>query len=582
MGSSTAYRRALLAFVCVTCVSAGALADNEGFAINRFEPAERGSDWFTQDSLNIQGDTRFAFGLTGDWAHQPLVMYDADGDEAASIVQDQFFLHLGGSVTFFERLRFGLSIPLNLYQSGETATLDGVTFESNEDPAFGDVRLAADYLVLGKYRSPFSFAAGARVWLPTGSQDAYAGDGAVRVEPRAMVAGDIKPFVYAANLGFNFRAQDQTFAGAEMGSEVLGGASAGVRLLDEKLLLGPELYFSTVVVDGDSFFGRATTPFEILFGGHYDLTREFRVGAGFGPGLSRGVGTPEWRGVLSIDWIQAVEEPKAAPPPPADRDGDGVLDRDDACVDIAGVRTDDPKTNGCPPPGDTDGDGVLDPDDACPTVPGEKTDDPKTNGCPPPDRDKDGILDRDDACVDEPGEKTDDPKTNGCPKPKDTDKDTIMDPEDACPDIPGKQNADPKKNGCPTARVEKTEIRIIERVEFQYNSAKLEASSDRVLNAVLTLINEHPEFTKISVEGHTDDQGNDAYNKNLSRRRAQSVVDWFVKHGVKKQRLSSVGYGEEKPIDSNATEEGRQNNRRVEFHIVEVDGKPATAEGGKP
>ncbi len=63
----------------------GVRPDDEGFAINRFEPAERGSDWFSQDSLNILGHGRFAFGLTGDWAHQPLVMYGTDGDEVAFI-----------------------------------------------------------------------------------------------------------------------------------------------------------------------------------------------------------------------------------------------------------------------------------------------------------------------------------------------------------------------------------------------------------------------------------------------------------------------------------------------------------------
>ncbi len=584
MLSRYVFRTTLLASLCVLCLPSAAKADDEGFAINRFEPAERGSDWFSQDSLNILGHGRFAFGLTGDWAHQPLVMYGTDGDEVASIVQDQVYAHLGGSVTLWERLRIGANVPILVYQDGDSATLGGTPFNAESGAALGDVRLAADVLLLGKYRSPLAVAAGARVWLPTGSQDSYSGDGSVRVSPRAMVAGDIDIFAYAANLGFIYRAQDQTFAGAETGSEVNGGASVGVRVLDKKLLLGPELYFSTVVVDSDSFFGKQTTPFEILFGAHYEVTKEFRVGAAFGPGLSRGVGTPEWRGLLSVDWVQAVEEPLPAAPPPPDRDKDGILDKDDACVDEPGVASDDPAKNGCPLPGDSDGDGILDPDDACPTVKGEKTDDPKTNGCPPPDTDKDGVLDRDDACVAEPGLKTDDPKTNGCPKPKDTDADTIIDPEDACPTVAGKPNADPKKNGCPAARVEQNEIRIIERVEFEYNKAKLTPEGEKVLTEVLGVINAHPEFTKLSVEGHTDDRGNDNYNKDLSRRRAKAVVDWFVKKGLKKNRLTSVGYGKEKPIDTNSTEEGRQNNRRVEFHIIEIDGKPvaAAATDGKP
>jgi outer membrane protein OmpA-like peptidoglycan-associated protein len=306
--------------------------------------------------------------------------------------------------------------------------------------------------------------------------------------------------------------------------------------------------------------------------------KEFRVGAGFGPGLSRGLGTPEYRGLLSLDWVQSVEKAPEQTTP-SDRDGDGIYDEDDACPGKKGVATDDPKTHGCPPPPDADGDGIIDDEDACPDEPGPASDDKNKNGCPlPKDADKDGILDVEDACVNEPGIKTDDPKTNGCPPPKDTDEDTVMDPEDACPTVKGKPNKDPKKNGCPEARVEKGRIVIIERVEFEYNSAKLQKDSERVLQAVLDILKERTDVTKISIEGHTDDRGNADYNKGLSGRRAQTVEQWFVARGVAKNRLKSAGFGKERPIDSNDTEEGRQNNRRVEFHIVEVDGKPVAKE----
>jgi outer membrane protein OmpA-like peptidoglycan-associated protein len=579
MASLRRVRSALALLGAVLAVSPFASADDEGFSVNRFEPAERGSDWFSQDSLNIAGNGRFAFGFTGDWAHEPLVVYDEDGDEVAAIIEDQLFIHLGGNVTLFDRLRLGLSLPLAVYQNGDQVVLDGTAFGANDDPTNGDLRLSADVRILGKYRDPFSLAAGVRVFLPTGSQDAFTGDGQVRVAPRVMAAGDIGQLVYAANLGFYYRAQNQTFAATQTGSEVFAGASLGVRLFDDKLLLGPEVNVSTVVEEGDAVFDKGTTPLELILGGHYFLGDEIRIGAGFGPGLTRGLGAPEWRGLLSFDWIQSVEEKKPVAVAPSDRDSDGVLDKDDACPDVPGEKNDDPAKNGCPPPGDKDQDGVLDPDDACVDEPGEKTDDPKTNGCPPPDRDGDGVLDRDDACPDEPGEKSDDPAKNGCPKPKDRDADTIVDPEDACPDAAGPPNADPKKHGCPAARVEKGQIKIIERVEFKYNSAELSKESEPVLQAVLQVLEAHPEFTKVRVEGHTDDKGNDKYNKTLSQRRAQSVVNWLVKKGIDRKRLAAAGFGEEKSIDTNATDEGRQNNRRVEFHIDEIDGKPAPAEG---
>ena len=254
--------------------------------------------------------------------------------------------------------------------------------------------------------------------------------------------------------------------------------------------------------------------------------------------------------------------------PPPDRDRDGILDADDACPDVPGVRTDDPKTNGCPP--DRDRDGIIDAEDACPDVPGVRTDDPKTNGCPS-DRDHDGIFDTEDACPDVPGVRTGDPKTNGCPP--DRDNDGIPDALDACPDEPGPANPDPKKNGCPLAFVRDNQIQITEQVKFRFGLAVLDPVSDTVLDAVLKVMLKHPEIAKIRVEGHTDNKGTVELNKRLSSARAAAVVDWLVKHGIDRAHLSSQGFGFDRPIDTNDTDEGRANNRRVEFHI-EGEGKP--------
>ena len=552
---------------------------NGGFAIDRFDPAERGSDWFAADSLDMRGNGRVILGLTGDWAYKPLVLYAPNGDEQQAVIKHQFFAHLGLDVLIADRLRLGANLPIALYQSGDSATVGTTTFASNNATSFGDLRLAADLRLLGEYRGPAELAVGAAVYLPTGSKDAFTGDGKARFAPRVMLAGEVGAFVYAARAGFLYRANDAGFAGASKSNEVFGGAAAGLRLLDEQLVIGPELYGSTSTASGDAFFGRRTSPFEVLFGAHYLTSSDVRLGLGVGPGLTRGVGAPEVRGLVSLEWAPSPEKPLNLP---HDRDHDHVLDEDDACPDVPGVKTDDPKTNGCPPvvveKKDRDHDGILDEDDACPDVPGVKTDDPKTNGCPPEkDRDHDGVLDDDDACPDEPGVKTDDPKTNGCPPPRDRDKDGILDDEDACPDAPGPRNEDPKKNGCPEARIEKGQIKILERVEFENNSAKIRPESERILNAVLDVMQSHAEFTKLSVEGHTDNRGAAAYNKRLSQQRATSVMKWLVDHGIAKGRISAQGFGLEKPIDSNDTDAGRQNNRRVEFHILEVDGKVVEA-----
>ena len=184
-------------------------------------------------------------------------------------------------------------------------------------------------------------------------------------------------------------------------------------------------------------------------------------------------------------------------------------------------------------------------------------------------------MDGKDACPDEPGEPNSDPDKHGCPPPGDRDGDSITDDVDACPDVVGQRSVDPKKNGCPKAKVEKSKIVIFDRVEFELDSATLLPESDGVLTEVMKILQKHPEFTKVSIEGHTDSKGTDAYNQVLSRRRAATVLEWLASRGIQRKRLVSKGFGESRPVDTNDTEAGRQNNRRVEFHIVEVDGKPA-------
>ena len=85
------------------------------------------------------------------------------------------------------------------------------------------------------------------------------------------------------------------------------------------------------------------------------------------------------------------------------------------------------------------------------------------------------------------------------------------------------------------------------------------------------VILEHDEIKKISVEGHTDSDGNDRYNQDLSERRAASVVKYLVEHGVAEERLAAVGYGESKPLVEETSDADKETNRRVEFHITEQD-----------
>lgn len=118
------------------------------------------------------------------------------------------------------------------------------------------------------------------------------------------------------------------------------------------------------------------------------------------------------------------------------------------------------------------------------------------------------------------------------------------------------------------AKIVEERIEITEKVQFAYNKAEILAASDDLLNDVATVMKQHPEVQKIRIEGHASSEGNDKYNKDLSDRRAKAVMGFLVKVGVDPNRMEAVGYGEERPIADNESEEGREKNRRVEFNIT--------------
>src|ERR1700722_430900 len=136
-----------------------------GLALDRFDPAERGSEWFVLDTLDLRGRVRPAIGADFDWGHKPLLLYDTNGNQVASVVRDQLFVHLGASLVLWDRIRFGFNLPVAVVQTGDGATLAGATYPAPTSPAVGDLRVGADVRLVGQYRSPFTLAAGARLYV---------------------------------------------------------------------------------------------------------------------------------------------------------------------------------------------------------------------------------------------------------------------------------------------------------------------------------------------------------------------------------------------------------------------------------
>jgi len=229
-----------------------------------------------------------------------------------------------------------------------------------------------------------------------------------------------------------------------------------------------------------------------------------------------------------------------------DTDGDGIPDHLDECPTEAGL----PEFNGCP---DTDGDGIPDHLDECPTVAGL----PEFNGCP--DTDGDGVPDHLDECPNEAG-----PAENkGCPWP-DRDGDGVPDHLDQCPDVPGTV----ANNGCPEVTVEVIAQlnEFSKTILFDLGKSTIRKESYAVLQSIVDVMKEYP-TAKFEIEGHTDSTGSDAINNRLSKERAAAVKDYLITIGMDASRLSSEGYGSARPIATNKTAAGRQENRRVEISL---------------
>jgi outer membrane protein OmpA-like peptidoglycan-associated protein len=109
---------------------------------------------------------------------------------------------------------------------------------------------------------------------------------------------------------------------------------------------------------------------------------------------------------------------------------------------------------------------------------------------------------------------------------------------------------------------------ILRGVNFDFDKATLRPDARPILDEAVRVLKEEPSI-RVSVEGHTDAVGTDAYNQGLSQRRAATVRGYLVDHGIDAGRLSSVGFGESKPVASNDTADGRAQNRRVELLVQE-------------
>ena len=202
------------------------------------------------------------------------------------------------------------------------------------------------------------------------------------------------------------------------------------------------------------------------------------------------------------------------------------------------------------PPGDTDGDGRADDVDRCPDEPEDVDGFQDEDGCPDPDNDGDGVAAINDKCPSEPES-----------------FDGVQD-EDGCPES-GPAAVATTPGATPAGSLAVLGPRGIELgqpVVFATGKAVIDPASFPTLDAVAGILTRQPSL-RIEVGVHSDSMGSSAANQALTEARARAVVDYLVRKGIRANRLSSIGYGETKPIADNATPAGRAANRRVELLI---------------
>jgi len=254
---------------------------------------------------------------------------------------------------------------------------------------------------------------------------------------------------------------------------------------------------------------------------------------------------------------------------PPDTDHDGIIDRLDRCPTEPEDKDGFEDADGCPDP-DNDRDGIGDVTDKCPNDAEDKDGFEDDDGCPDPDNDKDGIVDAKDKCPNDAEDVDGFEDDDGCPDP-DNDKDGFLDKDDLCPNEPETKNGYADEDGCPDeqqVRVVGEKIILDDRVHFEENNAIIRSMSFGLLESVAKLVRENPGYVHIEVQGHADQRGTPEFNQKLSEDRAKSVLEFLVKHGIDRSRLSAVGFGSSKPMYEKKNQRTLFLNRRVEFQIT--------------
>ncbi|NTX51614.1 OmpA family protein [Myxococcus sp. CA039A] len=570
---------ALLGALLLTASTARAQAQaSQAIDVQQYKPGPGAYDVLGLHGARVGKHLEWNVGLSVNYGENPLNLLDPRRDEFVyRIVDSQLTLDLMGAVALFDRLELGVTLPVSTTTSQPATAISPTLADGAAGTGVGDLRLVPKVRLLST-EGGLHLALVAPVTLPTGGGSDFLGTKGLTFQPRLVAewAGDSLRLL--ANVGVNLRGEQQ-LRNLRVGNEFSYGVGAEVPLT-QALSVAATLSGALGLKETNA----EERPLEALGAVKYRFTEELAAHLGAGPGLTRGYGTPGFRVLGGLAWTAS---PPAATPSrqcalgPEDFDGfqddddcldpdddsDGILDGPDVCPGEPETFNGYQDEDGCPDAQDPNAPSTTEPSAATPGA-------PLTLAPAPVDSDGDGLIDTEDRCSSEPEDMDGFEDTDGCPD-ADNDRDGVPDAVDACPLEAEAINGVKDEDGCPdkgkaSVRLEGSRIVILEKVYFATGKDVILPNSFSLLAQVSSVLKANPQLERLRVEGHTDDQGSDTSNLDLSQRRANNVREFLLKAGIAPERLEAMGYGETKPVDSNATTRGRENNRRVEFNIVKT------------
>lgn len=582
--------------------------DAHGVKITSLSPSPTAPIRVYQPQDFLAGD--WYAGFIGEYAMEPLTLVErqASGEEDVLLVVDDLLaLNLGAGVALHERVRLELGLPVYLAYDR-----DDIVAAPDPAPGLGDLRFAAQVVLLRPEGDEGGLSLGLVPFLdlPTGMEEQFLGQAGLAGGGRLALSLDLGRVVLGADGGILARPQSTSAINLSNPLGAEAGLHAGFLLTDT---LGLNLEgTSTFPLDANTVPG-AETPAELTttLHGAYDSGLTWVLGGA--AGLSRGAGTADFRVFLGLGWGKVrAEEPPPEPVAPEEGalaievllDGRRVAN---APVDLAGpaplelVSSVEPVLYEHLTPGDaytgtaTNGPcmagtaeatvvadtttplvieleqklsaqvrlEIYDADDK-PLMGGVVTWEREVENCVPgqPLVLKESHTGRQSVGV---GTHTVFVTVEGY----NTFADTVTLEE-------GDDELIVVKLRPTKVQVTAERIEILEKVYFEFDGDQIDQRSADLLDEVANVLRRNPDILKVEVGGHTDSKGADVYNLDLSQRRVESVVKWLVAKGVSEDRLQAKGYGETEPIATNDTAEGRAENRRVEFTILE---REATEDG---